>query len=190
MMKRVLLATIFVSFFTVSSFSQVINFGKTLPVRAFSITAAPVFNVDNIYNVEQRGMAYWVMAGYGIGYDVDMSLKYAYFDGPDYFGADMQYLFRETRKSYYSLFGGIHKWEEYGVDMTFSFTHTPQYWINLTAGLDIDVDFTNSLELRAWIPLNVGINFDDRYYLFMEYDLPANERAWDIFGGGITFIFR
>lgn len=140
-----------------------------------------------------------VMGGYGFGYDVDINLKYgntySYTGGelknsPDFFGIDMQYLFRETRQSYYSLYGGVHKWEEYGVDLTFSYTHTPRYLVNLTAGLDLDVDFSNELELRAWIPLNIGFNFDDRYFIFFEYDLPANERSWDILGGGITFIFR
>lgn len=189
-MKKASLAIVVCLFFTVFSHGQVINFAKTLPVRAFSLTAAPVYNVPNVFHRDMEGVSYMLMAGYGFGYDVDMSLKYAYTNSDDFFGVDVQYLFRETRSSYYSFFGGMHKWEEYGIDLTVSYTHTPQYWINLSAGIDMDVDFTSQLELRAWIPLNVGINLDDRYYLFLEYDLPANERAWDILGGGITFIFR
>jgi hypothetical protein len=189
-MKRVFLIVFISTFFAIGSWSQVINFGKTLPTRAFSITAAPVYNVSNVFHPALKGPSYMVMAGYGIGYDVDMSLKYGYYNGSDYFGIDVQYLFRETRKSYYSFFGGMHKWEEYGIDLTVSYTHTPQYWANLTVGLDMDVDFSDQLEIRAWVPLNFGINLDDRYFIFLEYNLPANERAWDIVGGGITFIFR
>jgi len=169
--------------------AQVINFGKTLPVRSFSLTAAPVYNVDNVFHWEQAGMSYLVMAGYGFTYNLDMSAKYGYYNGADYFGVDLQYLFRETRQSYYSLYGGVHKWDEYGVDATVTYTYTPQYWANLSIGLDLDVDIS-VLELRAWVPLNFGINIDDRYFIYLEYNLPATEEAWDILGGGVTFIFR
>jgi hypothetical protein len=186
--------------------SQVINFGKTLPVRAYSLTLAPVLSTHNFLHRDLEGLSYLLMGGYGIGYDVDFSVKYGYtyaytrdgfVNSADFFGIEMQYLFRETRKSYYSFFGGIHKWEEYGIDLTVSYTFTPKYLINLSAGLDLDVDFTNTgiienpvPELRAWIPLNFGWNFDDRYFLFLEYDLPVTQFSWDILGGGITFIFR
>jgi opacity protein-like surface antigen len=188
-MKRYLLL-VFLSFIiSLSAWTQVINFGKTLPTRAYSLTFAPLYNTSSVYHPEVEGMAFLVMGGYGLGYNWDIGVKYGYYPEADYFGADVQYLFRETRKSYYSFVGGLHKWKEYGLDLTVSYTHTPQYWINLTAGLDLDVDVTD-LELRAWIPLNVGINFDDRFFLFFEYDLPANERAYDVIGGGMTFILR
>jgi hypothetical protein len=190
-MKRLLYLLLIIAGLTAPVNSQVINFGKTLPMRAFSLTVAPAYNVGNFYHPFLKGVSYVAMAGYGIGYDIDVNLKYAYFNnGSDFIGADLQYLFRETRKSYYSFFGGFHKWEEYGIDLTLSYTHTPQYWANLSVGLDLDVDFSNQLELRAWIPLNFGINLDDRYFLFFEYNLPATERAWDILTAGVTFIFR
>lgn len=188
-MKRLLLLTIALIFVNISAWTQVINFGKTLPTRSYSFTFAPVYNYSNVYHPALNGMSFIAMGGYGIGYNVDLSVKYGYYNGPDYFGADLQYLFRETRKSYYSFYGGLHKWEEYGLDFTITYTYTPQYWLNLSFGLDMDIDIS-VLELRAWIPLNVGINFDDRFFLFFEYDLPATERAWDIVGGGLTFIFR
>ena len=190
-MKRLLLVILLATFTTVLSWTQVINFGKTLPMRAFSLTVAPVYNVGNIFHRDLEGVSYMAMAGYGIGYDLDVNVKYGYYnEGIHFIAADMQYLFRETRKSYYSFYGGMHKWEEYGIDLTVSYTHTPQYWANLSVGLDMDVDFSSELELRAWIPLNFGINFDDRYFVFLEYNLPANERAWDILTAGINFIFR
>lgn len=190
-MKRYLLVVLISAFMSMPALSQVINFAKTLPVRSYSLTLAPVYNVSqgNVYHPELRGLSYVVMAGFGYTYDLDFSLKYGYYNGNDLFAADMQYMFRETRQSYYSLYGGIHKWKEYGMDMAVTFTYMPQYFITLSTGLDVDVDISE-FEMRAWIPLNFGINIDDRYYLFLEYDLPGNERSWDILGGGITFIFR
>ena len=189
-MKRAFLTFLFTVAFSAIAMTQVINFGKTLPMRAYSLTVAPVYNISSVFSRELHGMSYMAMLGYGIGYDIDLSVKYGYYNGPDYFAADLQYLFRETRQSYYSFIGGIHKWEEYGLDLAVTYTHTPQYWANLSVGLDMDVDVTNELELRAWIPLNFGINFDDRYFIFFEYNLPANERAWDILAVGVNFIFR
>lgn len=190
-MKKILFAAVFSMLLNVALSAQVINFAKTLPVKAFSLTLSPIYNSAerNIYHPELRGMSYLIMAGYGYKYDVDFGVKYGYYNGSDLFAADVQYLFRETRRSYYSFYGGVHKWEEYGLDLTLSFTHTPEYWLNLSTGLDIDADISD-FELRAWIPLNIGVNFDDRFYLFLEYDLPANDRAWDILGGGITLILR
>ena len=188
MKRAVLVASVLFAFFLKGE-SQVINFGKTLPVRSFGVTLAPVYNVDNVFHYELEGMSYLVMAGYGFRYDLDMNIKYGYYNGADFFSADVQYLFRERRKSYYSVYGGFHKWKEYGLDLTGSFTYTPQYRVNLTFGLDMDID-VSEVELRTWVPINFGLNFDDRYFLYLEYDLPVNERAWDILGAGVTFIFR
>ncbi len=190
-MRKVAILLVFLCFSS-GAWSQVINFGKTLPIRAYSLTLAPIYNAkDNPFHPEARGVSGMIMGGYGLKYDLDLEVKYAYFhgDAPDMFAAELQYLFRETRRNYYSIHGGVHKWKEFGLDGTFSFTYTPNYDVNLSAGVDIDVDITE-FELRAWIPLNIGFNIDDRYFLFLEYDMPATERAWDIFGGGVTFIFR
>jgi hypothetical protein len=188
-MKRVFVFLVLVVSFLCEADAQLINAAKPLPAKSFGVTLAPVFNVDNVFHYELEGMSYLVMAGYGLRYDLDVNLKYGYYNGPDFFSADVQYLFRETRKSYYSLVGGVHKWKEYGVDLAVNFTYTPQYRVNLTFGLDMDLDISE-VELRGWIPINFGLNFDDRYIFYLEYDLPVTERSWDMLGGGVTFIFR
>ncbi|MCF8225431.1 MAG: hypothetical protein K9J30_06100 [Bacteroidales bacterium] len=188
-MKRLLLAAIVGLFITSDLSSQIINFSRTLPIRSYSITVAPFYNFSNTYHPNLEGLSVLVAGGYGFGYNIDLGIKYGYYGGKDLFAADVQYLFRETRNSYYSLYGGIHRWEEYGIDLAVSFTHTPVYWLNLTVGIDLDTDIT-AFELRAWVPLNVTFNFDDKYYVFLEYDLPGTERSWDIIGAGITFVIR
>ena len=74
-MIRVYLAIALFFSFLCEADSQVINFGKTLPVRSFGLTFAPVFNVDNVFHYELEGMSYMVMAGYGISYDLDVNLR-------------------------------------------------------------------------------------------------------------------
>lgn len=187
-MKKFILLFAVSLFATASLSAQVVNFGKTLPVDSYSIGIAPVFNSWKLGT--EAPMSYMVFGGYGIGYDVDMGFKYGYYEGKDYFGLEMQYLIRETRRNYVSVVGGIHKWKQWGVDGTISITHAPQYWLNLSTGLDLDADFTNSLVLNAWIPLNIGVNAGESFFIFLEYDLPATNSAWDIFTGGVNFIIR
>ncbi len=184
-MKRYLII-VFLFLATVSS-AQVINFAKTLPMRAFSIGAAVANNTDTY--TSDGGMSYFLYGGYGIGYSFDINFKYGNFPGDDFFGADMQYLFKETRKSYFTVIGGLHWQENIWVDMTGSYTYSAQYWLNFTFGIDIDISFAGEGP-RAWIPLNAGINVNEYLYIFFEYNLPANDRAWDIIALGTTLIIR
>ena len=190
-MKRILFV-IFL-FISVISSAQVINFGKTLPVGSYSIGAAASYNVDDLIN--DGGVSFLAFGGFGIGYSVDVNLKYSYHSGasqfsPHYFGVDMQYLFRETRNSYFNVIGGLHYRDDFGFDLTGSYTYSPEFWINLTAGLDFDLNMADKLQFMAWIPLNAGVNVGDIVFIFFEYDLPANENAWDIISLGANFVIR
>lgn len=128
--------------------------------------------------------------GFGIGYSMDVNLKYIYYPGYDYVGADMQYLFRETRKSYFNVIGGLHYRDGFGFDLTGSYTYSPEFWLNLSVGLDFDVGLAEDLLFQAWIPLNAGVNLGNIIFIFFEYDLPANEKAWDVISLGANFIIR
>lgn len=185
-MKRILILGLFS--LSLSLQAQVINFGKTLPVSSFSVGVAPTYNVDNF--LYPGGMSYVVFAGYGLRYDIDLNVRYILYNDQDYLGIDMQYLFREARNSYFTFIGGLHKWHEFGADLTGTFTYTPRYQLNLSTGLDMDFDLGTEIEVRAWIPLNFGMNVTERMFVFLEYDLPMTERSWDILSGGLNFIIR
>jgi len=185
-MKRYLLI-IFLFVSTIVS-AQVVNFGKTLPVGSYSLGVAASYNTDTF--VSDGGLSFMAYGGIGLGYSVDLNLKYAYHTGADYFGADVQYLFKETRKSYFNMIGGLHYQDDFGFDLTGSYTYSPEFWINFTVGLDLDLMMADDLTFRAWIPLNAGVNLGNIVFLFFEYDLPANEQAWDVISLGANFIFR
>ena len=195
-MKRILILSVLFSVFTLNSTAQVITFSKTLPTRAFSFGLSPVLNGENIYHyflTEPTHLSGLAFVGYGLTYDVDVKFKFGYYPSKnqeEYFGVDVQYLFRETRQSYFSLIGGAHYWETFGLDGAFTFSYTPQRWLDLSFGIDMNVDFARDMPPAAWLPLHVGINTDDRFYMFLEYDLPATESAWDILSLGVHFIFR
>jgi len=171
---------------------QVVNFAKTLPQRSFSVGLASSYHIDNdVILFDAGGMAYFVNAGYGLQYSIDLNLKYGYFvNGTDYMSVDMQYLLHESRQSYFSVIAGLHRWDEYGFDLTGLYTFAFRYWLNFSAGVDMDLDFATDVNPRFWVPLNVGFIANEVMFVYLEYNLPVSERAWDIVALGINFIIR
>jgi hypothetical protein len=189
MKKLLLLLLLSIS---VMASGQVVNFAKTLPQRAYSVGISPALHSDrNVILFEGGGPSVAINGGYGILYSLDVNVRYIYFiNGPDYIGADAQYLVYEARKTYVSLIGGLHHWDYFGGDLTGLFTYTPRYEVSLSTGLDFDISFTDVPNPRLWIPLNVGYNINEWLFLFAEYNLPISDRSWDIFALGANFIFR
>lgn len=187
-MKKI--AVLFFFFLPILTYGQVVTFPKTLPQKAFSVGAAGVYNND-VFAFDNEGISFYIHAGYGIRYALDINVKYnLYLNGKDYLGVDLQYLFYETRKSYFSVITGLHIWENPGFDLTGVFTYAMRYWLNLSTGLDIDLDFTAEVTPRFWIPLNAGVNAGERTFVYLEYNLPVSERAWGYVALGANIIIR
>ncbi|MCP4314187.1 MAG: hypothetical protein GY790_23285 [Bacteroidetes bacterium] len=183
---------------------QVVNYAKTLPVRSFSLGVAPAYFLDNAsvglrtigVEADQGGaFAVGVSGGYGLQYSLDLNAKFVYvMGGEPFFGADLQYLIHESRNSYFSVIGGLHYWDNFGVDLTGLFTYSLSYDINVSAGLDLDVNYdpamSNNVRTRVWLPLNIGFNISDYTFLYAEFDLQVSQWAWGIVAVGANFIFR
>ena len=189
-MRRLLL--LLLTTIPVLSCGQVVNYAKTIPQRSFNIGIAPVYNIDkDVILFDAGGMSFYANAGYGLQYSLDLNLKYGYFvNGTDYVSVDMQYLLYESRQSYFSIIAGLHRWNEFGFDLTGLYTYSLRYWANFSVGLDIDVDFATDLNPRFWVPLNIGFNANELMFIYLEYNLPVSERAWDIVALGANFIIR
>jgi hypothetical protein len=201
-MKRLLLL-LFLALPAISS-GQVVNYAKTLPERSFSVGVTPSWYLDNGnvglrsigVEADQGGaLAVGLTGGYGLQYSLDLGAKFIYvMDGVSYFGVDLQYLIYEARNSYFSVIGGLHRWDNFGADLTGLFTYSPRYHINLSAGLDLDVnydpDMPSNVRARVWLPVNVGFNINELTFLFVEYNLQVSELSWGILALGANFIFR
>ncbi len=189
-MKRLLI--LFLLVLPLMASGQVTNFAKTLPQRAFSVSISPAWHSDrNVILFDGGGPSFTLKGGYGLLYSLDVNARYIYFvNGPDYIGADVQYLVHEARKTYISLIGGLHYWDFFGADFTGLLTYTPRFEVSMSAGLDIDISFASEINPRIWIPLNVGYQISEMVFLFAEYSLPITDRSWDIFALGVNFIFR
>lgn len=179
-------------FLSVTLSAQVVNFAKTLPERAWSVGLTPAYHFDNnVVTFDAGGASVALNGGYGLLYSLDVNARYVYFfNGADYYGVDVQYLIHEARKSYFSAIGGLHYWDDFGLDLTGLFTYMLQYEINLSIGLDFDLSFASQMNPRFWIPLNVGFNIDEMVFLYAEYNLPVSERAWGIVAIGANVVLR
>jgi len=189
-MKRVLFLLLFSLSITLSG--QVVNFAKTLPQRAWSVGLTPAWHFDrNVILFDSGGPSFTLSGGYGILYSLDVNARYTYFvNGRDYIGVDVQYLFYEARKSYFSVIGGLHSWDQFGMDLTALFTYTPRFEISLSTGLDFDLSFGTVVNPRIWVPLNIGYNVNEMIFIFAEYSLPVSERSWDIMAIGANVVIR
>jgi hypothetical protein len=189
-MKRLLF--LFLLAIPLMASGQVVNFAKTLPQRAYSVTLSPAYHADrNVILFEGGGPSVSIKGGYGVLYSLDVNARIIYFvNGPAYFGADVQYLVHEARKTYVSVIGGLHYYDYFGTDITALLTYTPRFELSLSTGLDFDLNFGTDVFTRLWIPLNVGYQITEMIFLFGEYSLPISDRSWDIFSLGANFIFR
>jgi hypothetical protein len=189
-MKRFLFFLLFSM--SVTLYGQVVTFAKTLPQRAWSVGLTPAYHNDrNVVAFDAGGASIALNGGYGLLYSLDVNARYIYFfNGADYIGVDAQYLIHEARKSYFSAIGGFHYWDELGMDLTGLFTYMPQYEINLSIGLDFDLSFAEDMNPRFWVPLNVGFNINEMFFLFAEYNLPVSEFAWGILAIGANVVLR
>jgi len=168
---------------------QAISYPKTLPVRSYSVGIAPGINGGK-FNMDE-GPGIFAIAGFPINYSYDVNFRYGWFpNGPDYFGANIKWLFREQRRQYFTASTGLHYFYDMGFDLTAIYTYTVSYSFNLAAGLDFDLSFNQDIDRYFWLPLNIGYNIDDRIYLYLEYDLPVSEMSWDILSAGATFVIR
>lgn len=189
-MKKLLLLLLFSLPVLLSA--QVVNFAKTLPERAWSVGFTPAWHADrNVILFDAGGASFALNGGYGLLYSLDVNARYVYFmNGTDYIGVDVQYLVHEARKSYFSVIGGLHKWDQFGCDLTGLFTYLPRYAVNFSIGLDIDLSFASEMNPRFWVPLNVGFNLNEMLFLFAEYNLPVSDRSWDIVALGLNLVIR
>jgi hypothetical protein len=184
---------------------QVVNFAKTLPERAFSVGLTPSYYFDPANNVGLRDIGVdadqaWPLAiglsgGYGLQYSLDLNARFIYvLNGTPCFGVDLQYLAYETRQSYFSVIAGLHRWDNYGVDLTGLYTWSPRYYVNFSVGVDMDLnydpDLDNHIKARFWLPVNVGFNLNEMTFLFAEVDLQVSQWSWGIAAVGVNFILR
>ena len=178
-MKKLTLS-LFGLFLLISSYSQVFNTASTLKPLKFSIGLNPV--------VVEENFGLFLHGGMGIKSGLDLSVKYGIFEGNDYFGADLEWGLINNSVDI-SLTTGIHNFDEFGLDVALNFSFDIRKDIHLYTGFDTDLVFYDDAELFVWIPVGVEIGIKNGMSLILEAEIPVNNQAYSVFGGGLAFYF-
>ena len=207
MMQRilpVLLAFLFLVLLSAELAAQVGRTARILPRRSFSLGLAPTWypdvnniGLDALYpdDTPELGLGIGASARFASRYDMDMGARIIYvLEGSPWFGADMMYLVRVSRYSYFFIGGGLHYWDDPGLDITGIFTYYPRFQWGLTAGLDLDVNYDprmdSNVRFRAWLPVNVSLEVSDMATLWAEFNLQVSQWSWSHLSLGANINFR
>ena len=84
---------------------------------------------------------------------------------------------------------GGHIRKDIGLDaggvVSFPVTH----YVTIFSGVDMDFVFKDQFEHYTWVPLGVEVVFKNNAAFILEVDVPMSDWAWNIFGGGVVFMF-
>ena len=131
----------------------------------------------------------FIRGGFGLHKKADLALKYGFFEGDNYLGADLKWEARKTERISISLFSGVHMKGALGIDLGGIISFPAGVHADIFSGVDIDVVFAGKTEHFTWIPVGAEIRFNRNTSLILEADVPMSHFAWNIFGGGLKYYF-
>lgn len=165
------------------AFSQVFNTASILKPGKFSLGIEPV--------VVHEDLGLFLHGGVGLASGVDLALKYGFLKYNDYFGADLEWRLMAGKPNI-SLTTGAHTYGDMGLDLGINLSFPITGAASLYTGFDSDIDFhkepVGTLFL-PWIPVGVQLNIKSNMAFMLEAEIPLNNNANAIFGGGLSFFF-
>ncbi len=179
-MKKLLLLLLPTAFSTFL-FSQSFNTAQLLNPRSYSLGINPV--------LYEKNPGIFIHGGYGINKKIDIALKYGFLDGADYIGADLEWGLGKVGKLDISLVTGGHIRKDLGLDLGGVVSFPVTHYATIFSGVDADIVFNDQMEHFTWVPLGVEVIFKRNAAFIFEVDVPMSEWAWNIFGGGVVFLF-
>jgi hypothetical protein len=188
-MKKIILSLILFYGVLSSSQAQVLfSTAQTLKGGAWNIGINPVYG-----DIGGGDFAMFFHGGYGLGKNSDLGLKMGFGWGDPYFGLDYERTFLAGKPSV-SVFGGLHYWNDFGLDLGSKVTF-PIGNVKLTTGLDLDIvfgnDTNNDLKMYAplWLPISLEIFLKKQLALVFEGNIKLTRSAFTTVGGGINVYF-
>ena len=160
-MKRLFLIATFVALCATSK-SQVFETAQTLSPKQFSLGVLPTHTEGNLDEI-----IYFLQGECGLKQGIDLGLTMGSdFANVNYLGADIEWAFRENL----SVSAGMHKYGDWGCDLTGLYTFNIIDKVHLTTGLDFDYYFIahKSNRLQTWLPINIELNLRENLFLTTE----------------------
>jgi hypothetical protein len=165
------------------AFSQVFNTATILKPGRFSLGIEPT--------VVKNDLGLFLHGGVGLASGVDLGMKYGFLKYNDYFGADLEWRLMAGRPSI-SLTTGGHVMGDFGLDLGLNLSFPITGAASLYTGFDSDIDFYKEpvgTQFLPWIPIGVQLYLKPKMAFILEAEIPLNNSAYTIFGGGLNFFF-
>lgn len=183
MIMKKLLISISLACMPLLAFSQVFNTASILKPGKFSFGIEPtVVNSD---------LGLFLHGGVGLASGVDLGLKYGFQKYHDYFGADLEWRLLSGKPNI-SLTTGAHTTGDMGLDLGINISFPVTSAASLYTGFDSDINFYKEpvgTQFLPWIPVGVQLNLKPKMAFLLEAEIPLNNTAYTIFGGGLSFFF-
>lgn len=164
-------------------FSQVFNTAAVLKPGKFSLGIEPT-----VYN---KDLGLFLHGGIGLAPGVDLGMKYGFLKYTDYFGADLEWRLMSGKPNI-SLTTGGHVINDFGLDLGLNLSFPITGTASLYTGFDSDINFYKDpigTQFLPWIPVGVQIKLRPQVAFILEAEIPLNNYAYNIFGGGLNFFF-
>ncbi len=192
--------TIFLLSLIVSiSSAQVFNSANVLRNKQFSLGINPV-----IYGEARNDDAGLFLHGeYGFGQLMDIGFNLGLGFNETYFGVNLEKVL-VTASPIVSVSGGIHSFNDVGIDLALNFTIPLNKTVALFAGLDSDIVFAEKKEINSgsgrlesksdmrflsWFYIGSEVAIRNKMTLLFESEIGIADGASNLFGAGIKFYF-
>ena len=165
------------------AFSQVFNTATIMKPGKFSLGIEPT--------IVEKDLGLFLHGGIGLASGVDLGIKYGFLKYIDYFGADLEWRLISSKPSV-SLTTGVHTMGDMGLDLGLNLSFSITSAASLYTGFDSDINFYKEhggTQFLPWIPIGVQLYLKPKMAFLLEAEIPLNNNASTIFGGGLNFSF-
>ncbi len=196
-MSRLLVTFLLFSFSSVNA--QVFSSAKVLKNHQLTFSLNPLLINDLL--ADDAGM--FLHGEYGIGGDMEVTTKLSLGLNKTYFGVAIE---KTIIRSFpiVSISGGIHSFDDIGLDFSFNLSGSVNKLVNLYGGFDTDFVFAekrewdikadkwrkeSDLKFLSWIFFGSEVVIGKRLTLLFEAEIGAADEAYNLFGTGLKYYF-
>lgn len=138
--------------------AQVMNTARVLNNNEAAIQVYPSFRGKNPY--------IYLAGEYGLQNAMDVQVNFGAGKNP-YLGANLEKVF--IKKDYViSAAGGAHFSSDAGLNVNGNMTYPVANVLDIYGGLDMELNFGNSIETPVWLYIGNAINYDKNLQFFLE----------------------
>lgn len=157
-----------------SIFSQLQNTAETLK-KGDAVVRLNGAIYDSDFQFNAHG-------GYGIARGMDLEVRLGFGVGKTYFGADLEYLLSSKSSNDMSISAGFHTWNNFGIDLTGTFSTEITRKLNLFVAADFDFEFidegnSSSMEVFPYLILGFDLPLKKNIALDFEGDIGLGNNA-------------